>query len=244
MIDGVAGVGFAVWAPNARRVSVVGEFCAWDGRVFPMRMLGGSGVWELFVPGVEPGALYKFEMLTREGAMRLKTDPFAAKMEQAPRTAAIVQSENSYAWADETWIDARRVADPIRAPMSIYEVHLGSWARVQEDGNRSMTYARSRRDSWSASRGSALLVELIPVMEHPFYGVGISGERLLRADVHFARRRFSLFRGPLHQHHIGVLLDWVPAHSQRRLRASPIRRHRAVRARGSAPRRTSRLRGR
>jgi 1,4-alpha-glucan branching enzyme len=215
VIDGVAGVGFAVWAPNARRVSVVGEFCAWDGRVFPMRMLGGSGVWELFVPGVEPGALYKFEMLTREGAMRLKTDPFAAKMEQAPRTAAIVQSENSYAWADETWIDARRVADPIRAPMSIYEVHLGSWARVQEDGNRSMTYREiAPRLAEHVERLGFTHVELLPVMEHPFYGswgYQVSGY-FAPTSRYGTPDDFRYLVDLLHQHHIGVLLDWVPAH--------------------------------
>ena len=215
VIDGVAGVGFAVWAPNARRVSVVGEFCAWDGRVFPMRMLGGSGVWELFVPGIEPGALYKFEMLTREGAMRLKTDPFAAKMEQSPGTAAIVQSESSYAWADEPWIDARRVADPVRAPMSIYEVHLGSWARVQEDGNRSMTYREiAPRLVEHVARLGFTHVELLPVMEHPFYGswgYQVSGY-FAPTSRYGTPDDFRYFVDLLHQHHIGVLLDWVPAH--------------------------------
>jgi 1,4-alpha-glucan branching enzyme len=215
VIDGVAGVSFAVWAPNARRVSVVGGFCSWDGRVFPMRMLGGSGVWELFVPGIEPGALYKFEMLTREGAIRLKTDPFAAKMEQAPRTAAIVQLENSYAWGDDAWIDARRSADPARAPMAIYEAHLGSWARVPEDGNRSLTYREiAPRLVEHVERLGFTHVELLPVMEHPFYGswgYQVSGY-FAPTSRYGTPDDFRYLVDLLHQHDIGVLLDWVPAH--------------------------------
>ena len=215
VIDGVAGVSFAVWAPNARRVSVVGDFCSWDGRAFPMRMLGASGVWELFVPGIEPGALYKFEMLTREGAIRLKTDPFAAKMEQAPRTAAIVQLEDSYSWSDATWIDARRTADPARAPMSIYEVHLGSWARIPEEANRSMSYREiAPRLVEHVERLGFTHVELLPVMEHPFYGswgYQVSGY-YAPTSRYGTPDDFRFLVDLLHQHHIGVLLDWVPAH--------------------------------
>src|SRR5690348_9147692 len=107
-VDGVNGVGFAVWAPNARRVSVIGDFCSWDGRIFPMRMLGSSGVWEIFLPDIAVEALYKFELLTREGLLRVKTDPFAAKMEQYPGSAAIVQPEGVYEWRDSAWMKARR----------------------------------------------------------------------------------------------------------------------------------------
>jgi 1,4-alpha-glucan branching enzyme len=178
-------------------------------------MLGASGVWELFVPGIEPGALYKFEMLTREGAIRLKTDPFAAKMEQAPRTAAIVQLEDSYSWSDAAWIDARRAADPARAPMSIYEVHLGSWARVAEEANRSMSYREiAPRLVEHVERLGFTHVELLPVMEHPFYGswgYQVSGY-YAPTSRYGTPDDFRFLVDLLHQHHIGVLLDWVPAH--------------------------------
>ena len=215
VVDGVSGVSFAVWAPNARRVSVVGDFCGWDGRVFPMRMLGGSGVWELFLPDVGEGALYKFEMLTREGAIRLKTDPFAAKMEQAPRTAAIVQLEDSYLWHDDAWLAARRGVDPLRSPMSIYEVHLGSWARVPEDGHRSLTYSEiAPRLVEHVVRLGFTHVELLPVMEHPFYGswgYQVSGY-FAPTSRYGTPDEFRYLVDLLHQHGIGVLLDWVPAH--------------------------------
>ena len=115
-IGGVTGVSAAVWAPNARRVSLVGDFCGWDGRVYPMRRLGSSGVWEIFIPALEAGALYKFELVTREGAIRLKTDPFAFKIEQYPGTAAIVQLEESYSWRDEAWLEASSVCLSLQSP--------------------------------------------------------------------------------------------------------------------------------
>ena len=215
VVDGVTGVSFAVWAPNARRVSVVGDFCSWDGRVFPMRMLGGSGVWEIFIPDIAAGALYKFEMLTREGAIRIKTDPFAAKMEQAPRTSAIVQLEDSYTWGDGAWIEERRTADPARRPMSIYEVHLGSWARVPEDGNRSLSYREiAPRLVEHVERLGFTHVELLPVMEHPFYGswgYQVSGY-YAPTSRYGTPDDLRYLIDLLHRHRIGVLLDWVPAH--------------------------------
>jgi 1,4-alpha-glucan branching enzyme len=129
-IDGVRGVAFAVWAPTARRVSVVGDFCGWDGRVYPMRTMGSSGVWELFVPEIGTGALYKYEIITQAGLPRLKTDPFAFKMEQMPGTSSIIVDEQAYTWEDHEWMQARPHRDAPREPMLIYEVHLGSWARV------------------------------------------------------------------------------------------------------------------
>src|SRR5688500_11177352 len=138
-VDQVRGVGFAVWAPNAKRVSLVGDFNRWDGRLFPMRALGASGVWEMFVPEVEPGALYKFEIKTQEGALRLKTDPVAREMELPPATASRV-TESHYQWGDEAWLKARAGRDVRREPLTIYECHIGSWARVPEDGHRWLTY--------------------------------------------------------------------------------------------------------
>jgi 1,4-alpha-glucan branching enzyme len=214
-VDGVAGVGFAVWAPNARRASVVGDFCGWDGRIFPMRMLGSSGVWELFIPDIGPNALYRFEFLTREGALRLKTDPFAAKMEQSPGTASIVQASDTYTWGDEAWMDARRTVDLTRSPMSIYEVHLGSWARVPEDGHRPLSYREiaPRLAEHVASLGFTH-VELMPVMEHPFYGswgYQVSGY-YAPTSRYGTPDDFRFLVDTLHQAGIGVLLDWVPAH--------------------------------
>ena len=214
-VDGVRGVGFAVWAPNARRVSVVGEFCHWDGRVFPMRLLGSSGVWELFIPEITEGALYKYELVTREGVVRIKTDPFAAKMEQPPGNASIVQLDDAYRWGDDLWIETRRDTDPVREPMSIYEVHLGSWARVPEDNNRSLSYreiAPSLVDH--VVKMGFTHVELLPVMEHPFYGswgYQVSGY-FAPTSRYGTPDDFRYLVDELHRHDIGVILDWVPAH--------------------------------
>ncbi|MGH7665559.1 MAG: 1,4-alpha-glucan branching protein GlgB [Gemmatimonadaceae bacterium] len=214
-VDGASGVAFAVWAPSARRVSVVGDFCAWDGRVLPMRQLGRSGVFELFVPGVAPGALYKFEILTREGALRLKTDPFAIKMQQAPETASIVVDLRAYEWGDDAWMQARQVSEPIREPMLVYEVHLGSWARVPEDGNRSLSYREiAPRLAQHARSLGFTHVELLPVMEHPFtgsWGYQVSG--YYAPTSRFGDPNdFRFLVDTCHQAGLGVILDWVPAH--------------------------------
>jgi 1,4-alpha-glucan branching enzyme len=214
-VDGTNGVSFAVWAPNARRVSVVGEFCAWDGRIFPMRMLGSSGVWEIFLPEISANALYKFEILTREGALRVKTDPFAAKMEQAPGNAAIVQPEDTYQWSDAAWMQARRRIDLIRSPVSIYEVHLGSWARVPEDGGRPLSYREIAPKLAEHVVGLGFThVELMPIMEHPFYGswgYQVSGY-YAPTSRYGTPDDFRFFVDTLHQAGVGVILDWVPAH--------------------------------
>jgi 1,4-alpha-glucan branching enzyme len=213
-IGGIRGVGFAVWAPNARSVSVVGDFNRWDGRVHLMRMLGSSGVWELFVPGVEPGAVYKFEIRTRDGGLLLKSDPFAARMEIPPATASIVY-KSDYQFRDEQWMHTRAHRDPLRQPIAIYEVHLGSWRRVPEQRQRPLNYQELARQlgDYVADMGFTH-VEFMPVMEHPFspsWGYQVSG--------YFAPT--SRFGTPddlrflideLHGRGIGVILDWVPAH--------------------------------
>ena len=214
-VDGISGVSFAVWAPNARRVSVVGEFCSWDGRIFPMRMLGSSGVWEIFLPDITVEALYKFELLTREGALRVKTDPFAAKMEQFPGSAAIVQPEAAYEWRDDEWMQARRQTDLVRSPMSIYEVHLGSWARVPEEGGRPLSYCEiAPALAEHVAKLGFTHVELMPIMEHPFYGswgYQVSGY-YAPTSRYGTPDDFRFFVDTLHQAGIGVILDWVPAH--------------------------------
>jgi 1,4-alpha-glucan branching enzyme len=214
-MDGVAGVSFAVWAPNAKRVSVIGEFCGWDGRLFPMRQLGASGVFELFVPGLKEGVLYKYELLTREGIPRVKSDPMAFKAEQAPQTASIVVDLEKYDWNDDLWMRTRRDADPVREPMLIYEVHLGSWARVPEDNNRSLTYREIAPRLVEHVKALGFThIELLPIMEHPFtgsWGYQVTGyyaptSRFGSPDD------FKFFIDTCHQADIGVILDWVPAH--------------------------------
>src|SRR5689334_6154853 len=217
-MDGVPGVSFAVWAPNARRVSVVGDFCGWDGRIFPMRSLGASGVYELFVPEIKPGALYKYEMLTGEGAIRVKTDPFAFKLEQSPGTASIVEAEGAYEWNDSEWMNRRGSKghwDVLHEPVLIYEVHLGSWARVPEEGNRPLTYREIAPKLAEHVKNLGFThVELMPVSEHPFYGswgYQVSGY-FAPTSRYGTPDDFRYFVDTMHQHSIGVILDWVPAH--------------------------------
>jgi 1,4-alpha-glucan branching enzyme len=214
-MDGTIGVAFAVWAPNARRVSVVGEFCAWDGRIYPMRSMGSTGLWEVFVPEIGAGALYKYEMLTKDGLVRIKTDPFAFKMEQMPGTASIVVDENAYAWEDGEWMTARPHRDAPREPMLIYEVHLGSWARVPEDNNRSLTYREiAPRLAEHVKTLGFTHVELLPVSEHPFtgsWGYQVSGY-YAPTSRYGTPDDFRFFVDTCHRAGIGVILDWVPAH--------------------------------
>jgi 1,4-alpha-glucan branching enzyme len=216
-VDGVEGTSFAVWAPNAERVSLVGDFCGWDGRLLPMRSLGASGVWELFAPGVAPGAFYKYELLTREGALRVKTDPCAACMELPPGTASRVY-RSSHAWGDQAWMAQRARRDPASEPLAIYEVHLGSWARVPEEGNRPLTYREiAPRLAEHASRLGFTHLELLPVAEHAFYGSW--GYQVTGYYAPTARYGspddLRFFVDTCHRHGLGVLLDWVPAHFPR-----------------------------
>ena len=172
MVIGPArGVHFAVWAPNAARVSVVGDFNAWDGRRHPMRVLGASGVWEIFIPGMAHGERYKFEILARHGEVVLKSDPFGFAFERPPLTSSVV-STSTYEWKDAGWMGEReRAGSWFRRPVATYEVHLGSWARVPEEGNRYLTYAElaARLIPYVKEMGFTH-IELLPVMEHPYSG--------------------------------------------------------------------------
>ena len=217
-MDGDEGTAFVVWAPNARRVSVIGDWCHWDGRQFPMRRLGDSGLWELFIPGVGANALYKFEIATRDGALRIKTDPVARKMQQAPATASIVVPEAQHQWGDESWMTARPGRNLVREPVHIYEVHLGSWARVPEEGDRPLTYREiAPRLVEHVTKLGFTHVELLPVMEHPFYGSwGYQVTGYFAPTSRYGSPddlRFLI--DALHQAGIGVFLDWVPAHFPR-----------------------------
>jgi 1,4-alpha-glucan branching enzyme len=218
-LDGTPGVTFAVWAPNAGRVSVVGDFNRWDGRCHPMRNHPGSGIWEIFIPGLDAGSLYKFEIRGRvAGDVMVKADPFAFALELAPRTASIVADLDAYRWGDHAWMEARTRCNPLERPLSIYEVHLGSWMRVPEDANRFLSYRElaHRLGDYAAEMGYTH-VELLPVMEHPFYG-----SWGYQTTGYFAPSRrygtpadFMYFIDYLHQRGIGVILDWVPSHFPR-----------------------------
>ena len=213
-IDGTQGVGFAVWAPNARRVSLVGDFCGWDGRLYPMRRLGGSGIYELFVPGLQAGAVYKFEIKTREGMLRLKTDPMARQMERPPKTASCV-AQSSYAWEDDAWMKHRRTIDHARAPLAAYEVHLGTWALGLEAQGQRATYREIAVGLVEHVKGLGFThVELMPVAEHPFdgsWGYQVSGYYAPTSRFG-GEDDFRFFVDHCHAHGLGVIVDWVPAH--------------------------------
>ncbi len=216
-LDGVDGVIFAVWAPSARRVSVVGDWNGWDGRIHPMRLHPANGIWELFLPGVAPGARYKFEILSHSGApLALKADPYAFSFEPAePRTASVVCELSGYEWKDTAWMVSRAERQALSRPLSIYEVHLGSWRRVPEEGHRFLDYRElgERLGDYAADMGFTH-VELLPVMEHPFYGSWGYQTIGYHAPTrrHGEPRDFMAFVDRLHQRGIGVILDWVPAH--------------------------------
>jgi 1,4-alpha-glucan branching enzyme len=216
-LDGVPGVLFAVWAPNARRVSVVGDWNRWDGRRHPMRLHPGNGIWELFVPGLGEGPRYKFEIRSRSGRpIALKADPYAFSFEtDTPRTAAVVTSLEGHAWSDGGWMAERARRSALDSPISIYEVHLGSWMRVPEEGNRSLGYRQlaDRLGAYVSEMGFTH-VELLPVAEHPFYGSwGYQPIGLFAPTRRYGTPAdFMAFVDHLHQRGIGVILDWVPAH--------------------------------
>jgi 1,4-alpha-glucan branching enzyme len=220
IVDDVAGVVFAVWAPNARRVSVVGDFNGWDGRRHPMRLHPGSGIWELFLPGLGEGARYKFELLGPDGTLlALKADPYAFQFEaEEPRTAPVVVSLDGYRWDDREWMAERGRRNALDAPIAIYEVHLGSWRRVADEGRRFLTYRELGEALGDYVRDLGYThVELLPVGEHPFYGSW--GYQQIGAFAPTRRygtaRDFMAFVNALHRRGIGVVLDWVPAHFPR-----------------------------
>ncbi|HQD55210.1 MAG TPA: 1,4-alpha-glucan branching protein GlgB [Candidatus Competibacteraceae bacterium] len=212
--DGVAGVLFAVWAPNAERVSVVGSFNRWDGRIHPMRVRGGSGVWELFIPNIAPGDLYKFEIRSRNGgSIQLKSDPYGQHFEMRPSTATIVTKPDTYTWRDETWLAQRKETDWLHHPLSVYEVHLGSWRRGWEGEFLNYRELAHQLVEYVKELGFNY-IELLPITEHPFdasWGYQTTGyyaptSRFGTPDD------FRYFIDYCHLHDVGVILDWVPAH--------------------------------
>ncbi len=213
-VDGVAGVRFATWAPNAERVSVVGEFNDWDGRRHPMTVHGSSGVWELFLPGVAPGMLYKFEIRNRHsGEILVKTDPYGQQFELRPNTAALVRNPQPYQWQDEQWMQRRAAADWQHTPMTVYEVHPGSWRRDRQ--GKFLGYREMAEQLVEYVRELGFThIELLPITEHPLdasWGYQTTGyyaptSRFGTPD------EFRFFVDHCHRNGIGVLLDWVPAH--------------------------------
>ncbi len=214
-MEEVPGVAFAVWAPSARRVSVVGDFNRWDGRYHPMRQLGSSGVWELFIPGLGEGQPYKFELVTPDGSIRLKSDPFATRYEPPPHNASIVQSVTEFEWTDQEWMTRRGKTEWKSQPISVYEVHAGSWKRVVEDGVRPLTYRElaSELTAYVKEQGFTH-VEFMPLAEHPFdgsWGYQVTG--FFAPTQRFGSPAdFQYLVNHLHQNGIGVIMDWVPGH--------------------------------
>jgi 1,4-alpha-glucan branching enzyme len=215
-IDGVPGVSFAVWAPNAQRVSVIGEFNEWDGRYHPMRMLGSSGVWELFVPGLGEGTLYKFEVKNLYGNRLVKTDPFGVFFEAAPKTAAIVWNTKKFPWTDEAWMKQRATANPLRTAMSIYEVHIGSWRKKNDFESLSYRDMAGPLTEYLLRLGFTH-VEFLPVAEHAFFpswGYQVTGFYGVTSR-YGTPDDFQFLVNSLHEAGIGVIIDWVPAHFPR-----------------------------
>ena len=216
----VIGTAFAVWAPAARAVSVVGDFNSWDGRLHAMRSLGSTGIWELFLPGVGPGARYKYELLTQDHQILLKADPYAFATEVPPKTASIVfQPNHEWTKADAEWLRAReQPPQPLGRPISIYEVHLGSWRLNTLEGNRSLTYLELADELAAYVKDLGFThVELLPVMSHPFkgsWGYQVTGY-FAPTPFYGSPDDFRVFVDRLHRNGVGVILDWVPAHFPR-----------------------------
>ena len=215
-IQGVCGVHFVVWAPNAARVSVIGDFNRWNGLCHPMTSRGSTGLWELFIPDLPEGTLYKYEIRSRDHSTPLlKADPYAVASELRPRTASVVRDLSTYTWHDGAWMAARAEWDPLAAPLSIYEVHLGSWMRVLEENNRWLTYEElaAKLIPYATDLGYTHL-ELMPVTEHPFDGSwGYQATGYFAATSRYGDPKgFMAFVDAAHQAGLGVIMDWAPAH--------------------------------
>jgi len=217
-IDGVNGIHFAVWAPSAQRVSVVGTFNGWDGRRHPMRSLASTGIWEIFLPGLGEGDLYKFEIRSHSGGtVQVKSDPYAFRTELRPYTASVVHTGDAHRWQDQAWVtEERSRRNALDAPIAIYEVHLGSWMRG--DGNRYLSYGElaERLIPYAKDMGFTH-IELLPMLEHPFDGSwGYQALGYFAPTSRFGSPEdFAGFVDACHQAGLGVILDWVPAHFPR-----------------------------
>jgi 1,4-alpha-glucan branching enzyme len=214
-VDGESGTCFSVWAPNAREVSVVGDFNGWNGESHKLYSRGGPGIWEGFIPGIGKGTLYKFHIVSNnQGYVSDRADPVGLLHENPPRTASVVW-ELDYEWGDRHWMANREGRQTLRAPVSVYEVHFGSWMRVPEDNNRSLTYREmAPKLTEYVQRMGFTHVEFLPLMEHPFYGSwGYQTTGYFAPTARYGTPQdFMFLIDYLHQHGIGVILDWVPSH--------------------------------
>jgi 1,4-alpha-glucan branching enzyme len=213
--EGVQGTVFSVWAPNARNVFVIGSFNGWDHKSHPLQPRGDSGIWEGFIPGVGKGSLYKFHIVSNKHGHRVdKCDPIGLLMEKPPRTASVVWNLE-YVWNDAEWLQKRGDRNSLHAPMAVYELHLGSWMRVPEEHNRPLTYREiaPRLAEYVVKLGFTH-VEFLPIMEHPFYGSwGYQTTGYFAPTARYGvPQDFMYLVDYLHQHNIGVILDWVPSH--------------------------------
>jgi 1,4-alpha-glucan branching enzyme len=217
-INGVSGAFFAVWAPNAKRVSVIGNFNGWDGRKHPMRVRGLSGVWELFIPGLQEGELYKYEVKNTQGHLYHKSDPYGFYNEVRPNTSSIIINLENFTWSDQEWMTKRAHEDPLKKPASVYEVHLGSWARVPDENSRFLTYRElaEKLIPYVKEMGFTHL-ELLPIAEHPFDASwGYQVTNYYAVTSRYGRPEdFKYFVNECHRQGIGVIIDWVPAHFPR-----------------------------
>ena len=213
-VENIGGVLFNVWAPNAGRVSVIGNFNRWDGRCNPMRSLGGSGIWELFIPGLAAGCLYKFEILNRQSnQVLIKTDPYGQQFELRPNTSSIVVQDNTYSWQDQQWMSRRGSHDWLHEPMSIYEVHLGSWKRDNLGNFLNYRILANELVEYVKELGFTH-IEVMPITEHPLdasWGYQTTGY-FAPTSRHGTPDDFRYFIDSCHRNNIGVILDWVPAH--------------------------------
>jgi 1,4-alpha-glucan branching enzyme len=211
----VEGTYFAVWAPSARQVFVVGEFNNWNKSSHPLRPRGQSGIWEGFIPGIGQGTLYKYYIVSHQRSYKVeKADPFASYSEIPPKTASIVWNLD-YSWGDQAWMEKRRERNALDAPIAIYEVHLGSWRRVPEEEERPLTYRElAQQLAEHVQQMGFTHVELMPIMEHPFYGSwGYQTTGYFAPTSRYGTPQdFMYLIDYLHQHDIGVILDWVPSH--------------------------------
>jgi len=212
-VDGIGGVQFAVWAPSARSVSVIGNFNSWDRRSHAMRVLGSSGIWEIFTPGLSEGELYKFQVKTQQGFILDKADPYGFEMELRPRTASKVNFLGSFTWNDKKWMEEREDTHKLEKPMAVYEVHLGSWRRGEN--NQWLNYRElGERLVAHVKKLGYTHIELMPVMEHPFdgsWGYQVTGYYAPTSRFG-SPADFMYFVDHCHRNGIGVILDWVPAH--------------------------------
>ncbi|MCA9125301.1 MAG: 1,4-alpha-glucan branching enzyme, partial [Planctomycetales bacterium] len=214
-VEGVTGVNFAVWAPNATSVQVVGDFNYWDGRSHSMRKHIPSGIWELFIPGLKTGEKYKFRVKTSDGGSIDKSDPYGVAAELPPCTASIVADLDVHQWRDSKWMEQRRQLNPLEQPMSIYEVHLGSWRRGKDRLHGWLNYRELAHQlvEYCQEMGYTHL-ELMPVSEHPYTGSwGYQTVGYFSVTSRYGSPEdFMYFVDHCHQNGIGVIIDWVPAH--------------------------------